>query len=340
MAKLGFEENLGEKVIAAGKCAGCSACVITCPPNVLEYVDEKPQLKGECIECGICVKVCPNLEFNEEEMDEFVFGRTRRTDETFGVYRKLYLARAVEENILNSCQDGGLVTAIIKYSLDEGLIDGAAVSGLDDEKPFYAVPKLISEPSEAVLTAGTRYNYSPNLIAYKEGVESKMKSLALVGTPCQIRALRKIAKAGLKRYSGRLKFTIGLFCSECFDYDSLFESVVKERLGLDPHRIRKMNIKGGMIISTETEDFKLPLREVKSYARKECDFCRDFSAEYADLSAGGVGLRGWTLTVVRSDVGEDLLNQAVNAGVIEVKPVEEGSKALDLLVKLSRIKKK
>ncbi len=46
--------------------------------------------------------------------------------------------------------------------------------------------------------AGTRYSYSPNILALSEAVKSKKTSVAFVGTPCQIRALRRVQMAGLK----------------------------------------------------------------------------------------------------------------------------------------------
>ena len=200
MPKLGFEETLGREVLSKGRCVGCAACVIACPFGVLDYVEGKPNLIGECKNCGICGKVCQALEFSEDKVENLVFGRSRSEREVFGVYRDIFAARATDESILKSCQDGGVVTALLYTGLDKGIIESAVVSGLSEDKPFYPVPKLISKKEEALESAGTRYTYSPNLLALKEGVEKKVSALAFVGTPCQIRALRKIQEAGLKKY--------------------------------------------------------------------------------------------------------------------------------------------
>ncbi len=46
------------------KCIGCGACVIACPPNALELVEENGSLVlkyfiGRCIFCWRCIDVCP-----------------------------------------------------------------------------------------------------------------------------------------------------------------------------------------------------------------------------------------------------------------------------------------
>jgi coenzyme F420 hydrogenase subunit beta len=76
----------------------------------------------------------------------------------------------------------------------------------------------------------------------------------------------------------------------------------------------------------------------KQYTRTGCHHCRDFSAELADISAGGLGLNGWTFIILRTQKGEEIFNGAVNAGFLRTKPVEEEPFALSLLTKLSKKK--
>jgi len=42
------------------KCEGCGACADTCPAEVIEMEDDKPQVVNpdECLECESCVEVC------------------------------------------------------------------------------------------------------------------------------------------------------------------------------------------------------------------------------------------------------------------------------------------
>ena len=46
------------------------------------------------------------------------------------------------------------------------------------------------------------------------------------------------------------------------------------------------------------------LSDLESLKRRACNFCGDYSAEYADISFGGIGAEeGWTTVIVRSPVG-------------------------------------
>ena len=338
--KMSFEESLG-KVVLAEECVGCAACVVVCPLDCLEYVDGKPEEVEECKVCGICAQVCPRYELPWPALEEFTFGRERHPKEEFGVYRRIVVARSNDEDVLRVCQDGGVVTTLLTSAFHNGMIDGAALSGTDEDKPFYPVPKLATTPGQVLECAGTRYSYSPNLLAFNEGVTQKRTSLAFVGTPCQIHALRRIQIVPLKKYAERLSFAIGLMCTESFSYEGLVEKHIQEELGIDQHDVRKMNIKAKILVTTRSGEVKvIPLKEAKQYTRKSCFPCTDFSAELADISTGGLGLSGWTLTIIRTEKGEEIFEEAEEAGLLKTKPAEEEKRALDLLIKLSRKKRK
>jgi coenzyme F420 hydrogenase subunit beta len=339
-SKIGFEESLVVNVIKSGKCVGCGTCVVVCPFDCLEYQNEEPVLVKECKVCSICAKVCPKYEWSMPELEKTVLGRERSATEEFGVHRRLAIAQASDNKILNVCQDGGIVTALLLYALESGLINGAVVSGVKAEKPFLSVPKLATTSKEILDCSGTRYFYSPSVFALAEGVKQKKTSIAFVGTPCQIRAVRKLQTAGLKKYTEPVKLLIGLMCSECFTYEGLMEKHIRETLGISLNSVKKMNIKGKMLVTTDSGVQTTPLAETKQYARKKCQPCDDFSSELADISLGGLGLDGWTFVVIRTEAGEELFNSAEKAGVLRTRLIEKDEFALNLLVKLSGKKRK
>jgi len=338
--RLSFEESL-EKVVSAEKCMGCAACVIVCPLGCLDYSEEKPKLVNKCTACGICAQVCSRYELSWPTIEKFVFGREKKTEEDFGVYRRIVVARARDKSVLQVCQDGGVVTALLVFAIENGLVDGAAVSGVNKDKPFYPVPRLVTTSQEVLDCAGTRYSYSPNLLAFQEGIKQKKRSLAFVGTPCQIHAMRKIEMVPLKKYADPLWLTIGLLCTESFIYKGLMKRHIQRELGISLHDISKINIKGNVLVTTKSGEIKtIPLAEAKKYTRKGCALCTDFSAELADISAGGLGLDGWTFTIIRTEKGEELFESAERKGLLKIKPVEEEKRAFDLLIKLSKRKRR
>jgi coenzyme F420 hydrogenase subunit beta len=338
--KLSYEESLEKTVVSNEKCMGCGACVIVCPFACLEYAEEKPRLVKKCEKCGICARVCPRFEWQPIIMDRFVFGRERKPEEVFGIYRRMTVAQASNEELRRKCQDGGVVTALLKFALEKGIVEAAVVSGLAQEKPLLPHPVLATNAAELLACAGTRYTYSPNLFALKEGALQKKKSLAYVGTPCQVQAIRRMEMTSLKRYVEPIKFTIGLMCTESFVYEGLTRHV-EHALGIHLSDIAKMNIKGQLLITTRSGETKtIPLKEAKQYTRRGCLPCTDFSSEFADISAGGLGMTDWTFVIIRTSKGEEIFKEAEKTGVIKTRPVDEEKFASDLLVKLSEKKRK
>ncbi len=254
------------------------------------------------------------------DLEKDVFGREQKKDEEFGVYRKIVIAQTNDEKIRNRCQDGGVVTAMLLYALENSLIDAAAVSDVSHEEPFKALAKLASTSEEITVCSGTRYTYSPTLAAFNEGVQQKKKSIAFVGTPCQIIALRKIQSTPLKKISAPLAFAVGLFCSECFTYEGLMKEMIEDKLDVHLEEIKKMNIKGKIYVTLNSGEVKaVSLKEAKKYVRSCIRGCGDFSAELADISVGGLGLDGWTLVILRTLKGEKIFQGAESSGFIKTK---------------------
>jgi coenzyme F420 hydrogenase subunit beta len=233
------------------------------------------------------------------------------------------------------------VSTILTSALNVGLIDGAIVSGVDPSTPWLPIPLVVTRYGEVIDTAGTRYTYSPNLLALKTAITNGLSKIAFVGTPCQIVAIRRMQQNKLKKLTKHLVFTLGLFCSESFSYQGLMITKIQNELGVKLNDIVKMNIKGKMLVYLQNgETVKIPLKELKAYAQQKCRYCTDFSAELADISLGGVGLNQWTLTIVRTEKGQDVFTQVMNENALEFEPLDKFENSLNLLKRLSQIKQK
>ena len=335
--RMNFEDSLG-RILREGLCVGCGSCVASCPLGCLEYADGKPVLIGDCSSCGVCSRVCPRYERSVGETERFIFGRERMSSEEFGVYRRICIARTKLRDVRIRCQDGGVVTTLLLHAMDEGLIDGAVVSGFDEDEPLRAVPMLAKSKDEILSSAGTRYAYSPNLLALRDAVSHDCRRIAFVGVPCQIEALRRIQILPIERYAERVSFAIGLFCSGCFSYDGLAE-MLRDLLRLNTNDALRMRIKGEIaVLTVHGDERRISLKDAKRYFRRCNLTCTDFSAELADISVGGIGMEGWTVTVLRSNVGERVFDDAASRGLLEVRDADE--KTIRLIVKVSKRKRR
>jgi coenzyme F420 hydrogenase subunit beta len=64
--------------------------------------------------------------------------------------------------------------------------------------------------------------------------------------------------------------------------------------------------------------------------------CPDFAAEHADISTGGIGkYNDWTLTIIRTDLGREIIGKMLDHGVIEARPGDDDPGAIELMHKLS-----
>jgi len=250
-----------------------------------------------------------------------------------------YTARTTLSDVKERGQDGGVVTTLLLAMFEKGHINGAVVSSLSDREPLKPVPLLARSREDILSSAGTRYSSSPNLSALRELKLSD--SVGVVGVPCQIRAIRLIENMKLKKLVNPIKFRIGLFCMENYTYKTYIDEVLSKFLGLNPFDVAKVNIKAGKFtVYLKSRDVKkVPVRDLKEFVRPSCRICPDLTAEYADISVGGIGSEiGWSTVLVRTDIGREILSEVVDMGYLEIKPLPEKSKKL--IAKLSSLKKK
>lgn len=311
-----------------------------CPVKVVSLEGGKSVLVGDCTNCGLCLKVCPRYVPPISELETAIFGRTRREEEPYGVAREIYVVRATSQALRERCQDGGAVTAILTSAMREGTIDCAAVSGSSSDRPWMPIPAVVKTPDDLAACAGTRYTYSPNLLAFRDGVASGLQKIAFVGTPCQILASRRIEQSPIKRFSRALALDVGLFCSESFTYEGLMVGKIQGEMGVRLTDLAKMNIKGKILLHLRSGEVKdIPLKEARQYAEPFCKYCRDFAADLADISCGGVGLDGWTAAIVRTDRGSAALSRAVELGLVEARRAGADEPFLGILKRLAIAKR-
>eukprot|EP00825_Cyclidium_porcatum_P011212 TRINITY_DN15731_c0_g1_i1.p2 TRINITY_DN15731_c0_g1~~TRINITY_DN15731_c0_g1_i1.p2 ORF type:complete len:341 (+),score=-35.23 TRINITY_DN15731_c0_g1_i1:201-1223(+) len=321
--------DLKSEVWDTGRCSGCGACVAVCPADAL-FFDEgemvtSPRSNGYCkqatdgVSCGACYAVCPRI--------------GDQPDETLGTYLELVSAKASFD--VPRKQSGGAVTAILANALDEGLID-AVVTVTEDHWTLRPSSVVITKSDVLVQQAGSRYSWwVPLLAALKYAiVVKKYRKIAVVGVPCAVQAVDRIRKSDndlLMPYAKAIRLLVGLFCTETFDYTALVQGKLKTHYKLEPHGIRKLDVKGKLeILKQDGTTTIVPLAELETCIRKGCHYCTDLTAVQSDLSAGAIGSApGSTTLLVRTRTGKGFVESAVQnkklvlAGEADTKAIEK-----------------
>ncbi len=103
-----------------------------------------------------------------------------------------------------------------------------------------------------------------------------------------------------------------------------------------------MNIKGVFQIWMKDGSYhEINLKECHAWTRTGCTHCPDFAAEHADISTGGIGEdNDWTLTIARTELGEEIIERMIADGVIEAKPAQDDETAMRLLRLLSIVSRR
>jgi coenzyme F420 hydrogenase subunit beta len=233
--------------------------------------------------------------------------------------------KAKDAKITGVTQDGGVVTALLCYAMDKGIIDGALVAGKSDQA-WLPKPTIATTKEEIIAAAGTKYTISPVVSVLKDAArEYGLDKIAVVGTPCQMYAVRKMQlyPFGGRHIPDKIALTIGIFCTENFSYAGL-KTVIEDHCKVPIESVTKMEIGGGKFKVKGAKEVAIPIKETHKYEQESCHVCSDLTAEFADIGTGSIGTPdGWSTVFTRSTKGKDLLAKAMADGLFEKKSMDE-----------------
>ncbi len=291
-----------------------------------------PQMREEtCRHCGLCYEVCPGHGVDFEGLSRKLFGDIP-SDIALGRYLALYAGHACDGSIRYDSASGGLVSALLIFALEHGLIDGALVTRMRSDHPLMPEPFIARTRREILSAAGSKYCPVTVGAALKEILNSKGR-FAVVGLPCHIQGIRK-AEQQIAELAGRIRYRISIACS--FNYSFHGTRRFIQSLGIVPEEVQELQYRGrgwpgSMLLrlknGTETV---VPLteyyRKLGPYSLWRCMLCSDMLGELSDLSCGDAWLpelvktdkAGSSFVISRTPEAEELLEAAATREAVEL----------------------
>ncbi len=319
------------KKVKTTPCIRCGACMTVCcnrlSPILIKQARDKQDIKelmkldaDFCAGCGHCNYVCPAridlkstvLNYPMTSEDEQSIEQnylTGTSEENIGVYSEMFSAKSTY-----SGQDGGIATALLVSGMQKGMFDAAIV--VRRSKGYKAEAFVAESVDDIVKASGTKYMRVRIMSKLGELVAKGKRKIAIVGTPCEIRAARRIQQQLVIDCPDLELTMIGLFCFEDFSYPIL-KTEVQRLLNVDLDKAERTQIKKGkFLVYIEGKEYSVAVKELAAAVENGCLSCPDFANRFADISVGSVGSEdGRSTVIVRSEQGKKLLeNLDLNKG--------------------------
>jgi len=298
-------------------CIGCGMCVNICP-YFKTYKGKSAMLFPCMLDQGRCNAHCPKTEVDLDALSHF-FWNEPYDGSPLGRFKRIMAARAGEK-VSGSFQGGGTVSALVAYALKRNLIEGAVLTGAEGIEP---VARLVAEPEQVAACAGSKFIAAPTLTALNQAARDGARRLAVVGTPCQMTAVAQMRMNPTKRedFEDPIALAVGVFCNWALDHRQLV-AYLSERM--DASTITGMDIPPPpaevLVVKTAEGEERFPLKEIRKLIPHTCFICPDMTAEWSDVSVGMYeGRSGWNTLLIRTQVGFELVERAVEAGWLEVE---------------------
>ncbi|MCL1865144.1 MAG: Coenzyme F420 hydrogenase/dehydrogenase, beta subunit C-terminal domain [Spirochaetes bacterium] len=320
-------------------CIGCGACVSICP--YFKTYKGKTAAMFQCSrESGRCYAYCPKTGVNLDRISEKLYNKKYSSD-ALGNLKAIYTSEKSDKASKGNFQNGGTVSALMEFALKNKTIDSAI---LTKRNGAVSIPEIVTDHEKVHAYASSKYGLSPVVSKFNEGAESGYKKIGVVGTPCSIIAMANIRSnpTDIPDFVDKSGIVIGLFCTWALD-TSKFEDALKDKIDLT--LLQKVDIPPPpadvMTFTTSHNEITLPLSEMRKGIPLGCTYCHDMTGEFADISVGALELKGEknkNIIIVRTERGEQLVNDAVKSGYIKTAPLP--AEALSGLSTASMNKKK
>lgn len=332
------------EVVKDGLCTGCGTCVGVCPTEAITMQMSNglflPEIdENKCSGCRVCLACCPGRTVDLEKLSSRTFGK-QPEDLVLGNFLRCYVGHSHDEGIRFESSSGGIVSQILAYALEKGLIDGALVVRMSAHRPLEPEPFIARTQDDVFSASRSKYCPVPGNVSLRT-ILSEDGRFAVVGLPCHLHGIRK-AEAVFDELRDRIVLHIGLFCGHTVNF-----------FGTD-FLLRKFRIKKEDVASIDYRGYGWPgfmsirLKDGRNlkfrfnrgwnaywnafspffFTPLRCMMCPDQFNELSDISVGDAWLPelvgnnpGESVIIARTARAEEMLSLMKADGMLSLRTV-------------------
>lgn len=330
------------RIVEESLCIGCGLCESlaggdSVKMQVVESGFERPVVVGPLTHETVdaIYDTCPGTRV--EGLPDTIGQAATHQDLVWGPHERFVEAWAGDPAVRHEGSTGGVLTALGQFLVDTGEVDFVLHAKAGGADPTFGQPQISETASDVLAGAGSRYGPTAVLQIVHEQLDKGLV-FAFVGKPCDISALRSLARRD-DRVNRLVKYFLTPVCGG-FASPKATEAFIENHHGVKKADIEDFRYRGFGCPGPTT----FVTREGKSYSATytdywgedekswnvpwRCKICPDGIGEGADIAAadnwpGGspdpaleADDPGTNAVVVRTKAGADLITRAVQAGYL------------------------
>lgn len=329
--------RLQDEVIKAGICTHCGTCIGLSDRTLTMRETENGPLPVSSPEVKLpwlAYEACPGKGINYPHINRTLFGHLPG-NWLLGNCQRIYVGYATAPAIRRGGASGGVITQILIYLLEQGLIDGAVVVQQGKPQPWEAQP-VIATSKEQIMAASQSVYIPIPVNAIMPEMASFGGRLAYVGLPDQVASLRRLQMAGIDG-AVQVQYVLGPYVGTAM-YRSAIESYL-HRNGVERlEDIVSLQYREGEwpgFLQVVLRDGRV-LRLKKFYYNYLIPFfitqatlqAVDFCNELTDISVGDAWSpqletlgRGYSVVITRSESADVLIQQMAREGLLTLEEI-------------------
>lgn len=325
-----------DSIVQGGFCSGCGACAgLLGSSKVQMRLSQQGYLRPLSLgplntkDVELVQAVCPGIRI-EHDIPSSSY------HPIWGPIERVRTGQAMDLQIRREGSSGGVVSALAVYLLESRQVDFVAQIAVAAGNPLANEVQMSRTRTDVLRAAGSRYAPAAPL-AHLEEYLSTGQRFALVGKPCDIAAVRNLARVD-QRVSRQVPFLLSFMCAGVPSIDGTYELL--HALDMERSRLQSFRYRGdgwpgkARAVTTDGQSAEMDYATswgtiLNRHLQFRCKICPDGTGEFADVVCADAWYgkdgypdfaerEGRSLVVSRTTAGEALVQEAVREGAIEV----------------------